>query len=276
MFDGKAIAIDMKSIQQLMKLTGKCAVISGGAGHLGRAFGDTLGELGADIVLVDIDEARLELSAKELKAKWGGSVVSIDCDLESESDRNKLITTLNKLDSIDILVNNAAFVGSSNLEGWVVPFEEQTVETWRRAIEVNLTAVFHLSQGLAGKLAENKRGSIINISSIYGVVGPDNRIYEGTSMGNAAAYAASKGGVVQLSRWLSTVLAPDVRVNCVSPGGIERGQPAAFKRRYVDKTPLDRMGREEDMRGALAYLATNLSDYVTGQNIIVDGGWTSW
>ncbi len=266
----------MKSIQQLMSLSGRRTVITGGAGNLGCALADTFAELKADIVLVDIDEAGLERSAHDLKAKSDISVEAITCDLESEPKRNELIASLKQLGNIDILVNNAAFVGESNLEGWVAPFEEQTLETWRRAIEVNLTAVFHLSQGLAGKLAENKRGSIINISSIYGMVGPDMSLYEGTSMGNPAAYAASKGGVVQLTRWLSTVLAPDVRVNCISLGGIERSQEKKFQERYIEKTPLGRMGTEEDIKGAVGYLATELSGYVTGQNIVVDGGWTSW
>ena len=108
------------------------------------------------------------------------------------------------------------------------------------------------------------------------MVGPDLRIYEGTGMGNAAAYAASKGGLLQLTRWLATTLAPRVRVNAITPGGVWRQQPEAFRKRYIDRTPLGRMATEEDFKGAVAYLASDLSRYVTGQNLVVDGGWTAW
>jgi NAD(P)-dependent dehydrogenase (short-subunit alcohol dehydrogenase family) len=118
--------------------------------------------------------------------------------------------------------------------------------------------------------------SIINIGSIYGLCGPDLSLYEGTEMGNPAAYAASKGGVIQLTRWLATVLAPEVRVNCLSPGGVLRNQPEVFIERYIRRTPLRRMAVEEDFKGAIAFLASDLSSYCTGQDIAVDGGWTAW
>jgi NAD(P)-dependent dehydrogenase (short-subunit alcohol dehydrogenase family) len=108
------------------------------------------------------------------------------------------------------------------------------------------------------------------------MVGPDVGLYDGTQMGNPAAYAASKGGLLQLTRWLATVLAPGVRVNAISPGGVWRGQPEEFHQRYVARTPLRRMAREEDLKGAVAYLASDLSTYVTGHNLVVDGGWTVW
>jgi NAD(P)-dependent dehydrogenase (short-subunit alcohol dehydrogenase family) len=108
------------------------------------------------------------------------------------------------------------------------------------------------------------------------MVGPDMRLYEGTGMGSPAAYAASKGGLLQLTRWLATVLAPTIRVNAVTPGGILRGQPQVFRERYIARTPLGRMGSEEDLQGAVAYLASDLSAYVTGHNLVVDGGWTAW
>jgi NAD(P)-dependent dehydrogenase (short-subunit alcohol dehydrogenase family) len=175
-----------------------------------------------------------------------------------------------------VLINNAAFTGTAGLEGWVVPFEEQSVSTWRRALEVNLTAAFDLVKGLAPILARSEGGSVINIASIYGAYGPDHRLYADTPMGNPAAYAASKGGLIQLTRWLATTLAPRVRVNSISPGGIRRGQPAAFIERYEQRTPLGRMAVEDDFRGAIAFLATDLSRYVTGQDLAVDGGWGVW
>jgi NAD(P)-dependent dehydrogenase (short-subunit alcohol dehydrogenase family) len=177
---------------------------------------------------------------------------------------------------LNILINNAAFVGTSDLKGWAVPFEQQTVETWRRALEVNLTAIFDLCQGLTPLLKEAKGANIINIASIYGIYGPDWSLYEDTSMSNPAAYGASKGGLIQLSRWLATTVAPDIRVNAISPGGVLRNQPEVFVKRYEAKTPLGRMATEDDFRGTVAHLASDLSKYVTGQNFSVDGGWGAW
>jgi NAD(P)-dependent dehydrogenase (short-subunit alcohol dehydrogenase family) len=143
-------------------------------------------------------------------------------------------------------------------------------------MEVNLTAVFDLSKGLSTLLKESKSGSIVNIASIYGMYGPDWSLYQGTSMSNPAAYAASKGGLIQLTRWLATTVSPEVRVNAVSPGGIFRGQPEEFVKRYEARTPLGRMASEEDFRGAIAYLTSDLSRFVTGQVLNVDGGWGVW
>jgi len=209
--------------------------------------------------------------------QWNVSCVYIECDLESEEERNRAIRDI-KSDGkgLSCLINNAAFGGTTALEGWVTPFETQSLLTWRRALEVNLTAPFHFSQAFTPELTAAKGGNIINICSIYGELGPDWRLYEGTDMGNPAAYAASKGGLAQLTRWLATTLAPDVRVNAISPGGIFRNQPDAFVERYVKKTPLKRMATEDDFRGAVAYLASDQSTYVSGQTISVDGAWGIW
>jgi NAD(P)-dependent dehydrogenase (short-subunit alcohol dehydrogenase family) len=117
---------------------------------------------------------------------------------------------------------------------------------------------------------------VINIGSIYGLLGPDMRLYDGTEMGNPAYYAAAKGGIVQLTRYWATTLAPEVRVNCVAPGGVWRQQPDSFHERYKSRTPLRRMATEEDLKGAVAYLSSDLSAYVTGHILVVDGGWTAW
>jgi NAD(P)-dependent dehydrogenase (short-subunit alcohol dehydrogenase family) len=125
-------------------------------------------------------------------------------------------------------------------------------------------------------MMESKGASIINVASIYGIAGPDWSLYEGTKIGNPAAYAVSKGGLIQFTRWLATTVAPGIRVNAISPGGILRGQPKNFVERYSAKVPLGRMAKEDDFRGIIAYLATDLSEYVTGQNISIDGGWSIW
>jgi NAD(P)-dependent dehydrogenase (short-subunit alcohol dehydrogenase family) len=267
----------MTTIKDLINLKGRRALITGATGGLGKVMADTLAELGADLVLVDREGSDFNSLSENLTRHWGVKVEHRICDLEHQTQRSELMAWLKSSGKkLNILVNNAAFVGASELQGWSVPFEEQTVETWRRALEVNLTAVFDICQGLTPLLKSADGANIINIASIYGMYGPDWGLYEGTSMSNPAAYGASKGGLIQLTRWLATTIAPDIRVNAISPGGIFRNQPEAFLRRYEAKTPLARLATEDDFRGAIAYLASDLSKYVTGQNLAVDGGWGVW
>ena len=267
----------MRTISDLMNLKGKRALITGAVGGLGQEIALTIAELGGDLLLVDLPNTDYTTVTQKVLDSCNVQVECVDCDLENEVERNSLISKVNT-DSkgLNILINNAAFVGTSGLEGWVTDFESQSVDTWRRAIEVNLTAVFHLSQGLAPLLKKSAGGSIINIASIYAINGPDYSLYQGTNMGNPAAYAASKGGLLQYTRWLATTLAPHVRVNAILPGGILRNQPKEFVERYVERTPLGRMANNDDIKGVIAYLASDLSAYVTGEKILVDGGWTIW
>lgn len=266
----------MTNLKTLMDLRGRRALITGACGGLGRKMAESLGEMGADLVLVDLRPADLQALSSKLSDRYGVAIQPEVCDLEHEGQRCALADRVLGTAGLNILVNNAAFVGTSGLTGWAEPFLGQSVETWRRALEVNLTSVFHLSQLFAPTLAEAVGGNIVNIASIYGNHGPDWSLYAGTGMANPAAYGASKGGVIQLTRWLSTTLAPDVRVNAISPGGVARGQPEIFVERYVARTPLKRMATEADFMGAIAYLASDLSAYVTGQVLAVDGGWGTW
>lgn len=264
------------SVRDLMSLAGRRVLITGAAGNLGRVFAETMAELGADLMLVDRSASGLESLALSMRAVAQGDVVCHACDLESEADRTALIDLVAQGGQLSVLINNAAFVGTSDLQGWAEPFEKQGLVAWRRALEVNLTAAFHLCQGLAPTMSQSEGASIVNVGSIYGEYGPDWGLYADTSMSNPAAYGASKGGLIQLSRWLATTMAPAVRVNALSPGGIFRNQPTAFVERYAQRAPLGRMATEDDFRGAIAYLATDLSRYVTGQNLMVDGGWGVW
>jgi NAD(P)-dependent dehydrogenase (short-subunit alcohol dehydrogenase family) len=264
-----------RTFHGLSDLSGRRALVTGAAGGIGRVMAQTLAELGADLVLVDRPGAVYEAIAGQAAEDRRVAVETIDCDLELTDERERLIRRVSE-GRLDILINNAAFVGTSNLEGWATAFEQQSLDTWRRALEVNLTAAFHLTKGLSGVLRDSGRGSIINVASIYGQYGPDYSLYEGTALGNPAAYGASKGGLIQLTRWLATTLAPGVRVNAISPGGVQRQQPASFVDRYVARTPLGRMATEDDFRGVVGFLAGDLSAYVTGQVIAVDGGWGVW
>ncbi len=267
----------MKSLKELMNLDGRVALITGGAGHIGSAMGEALAELGANVVVLDSSASVCADAANKIQQQYGQQTMPLPIDLADENSvRSAPEKVLNQFGRLDILVNCAAMVNTSNLKGWVAPFQEQGSEVWRLALEVNLTAPFILTQIFADALKASGHGSVINVSSIYGMAGPDMRLYDETPLGNAAAYGASKGGLLQLTRWLATVMAPHVRVNAISPGGVWRNQPEIFVKRYEERTPLRRMGMEEDFKGAAAYLASDLSAYVTGQNLAVDGGWTTW
>lgn len=264
-------------IVELMSLKGRRALITGAAGGLGIVIAETLAELGCDLILVDRKQDDIATLKHQLSSTFDVSVTGSACDLEQQDQREALIDELVRDgQDLNILINNAAFVGSSNLSGWNAPFVEQSIDTWRRALEVNLVAPFELCQGLSQVLKKSQRGNIINIASIYGQFAPDWRIYENTNMGNPAAYGASKAGLIQLTKWLSTTLAPDVRVNAISPGGVFTGQPDDFVHSYNSRTPLCRMASYDDLCGGVAYLATDMSEYVTGQVLNVDGGWGVW
>ena len=265
------------TLRNLMSLKGRTALVTGAGGHLGRVIIDTLGEQGANLILVDLPGSNLENVVKNVKDKWDISSEYINCDLENHDEREEMIEFINsKYNQLNILINNAAFVGTSELTGWATRFEHQNLDVWRRGIEVNLTAAFHLCQGFASVLGNSHGANILNIGSIYGEFGPDWRLYEGTNLGNPASYAVSKGGIIQLTRWLATTLAPNIRVNCMSPGGIFRNQHNEFLSRYCQKVPLGRMAVEDDFRGGIAFLTSDLSAYMTGQNIAIDGGWGVW
>ncbi|MCQ8877368.1 SDR family oxidoreductase [Pseudoalteromonas shioyasakiensis] len=267
----------MRTIMQLQNMQNCWALITGGSGHVGQTAADTLLELGASVILLDRDSESL----KELtlnKYKGVENVHAIVCDLANESAIAEAMKSVANITEhkLNVLVNNAAFVGTDKLTGWCVPFEQQAIDTFNDCLKVNLSAPFLLSQ-LAFELMKNQEQgskSIINISSIYGVVGPKIELYEGTDMGNPAAYAASKAGLMQLTRWMSANVAPSVRVNNIVLGGIERGQPDTFVEKYNANVPLARMATEEDVKGAIAYLSSDLSSYMTGQSLFLDGGWT--
>jgi NAD(P)-dependent dehydrogenase (short-subunit alcohol dehydrogenase family) len=267
----------MTTLSSLMKLEGRRALITGAAGHIGRVMAETLAELGADLLLVDQPKAGWGTLPTDLWGSWHVDVQTVATDLEVQADRDRLIATV-RADQrgLDILINNAAFAAGPDVTGWVGDFQHQTVETWRRALEVNLTAAFDLSKGLMPLLLESAGASIINVASIYGSHAPDYSLYAGTEMGNPAGYGVSKAGLVQLTRWLATTAGPRVRANALSPGGVFRNQPRSFVERYEARTPLRRMATEDDFRGAVAYLASDMSRYVTGHVLAVDGGWGVW
>lgn len=267
----------MRSLNRLMDLSGRKALVTGGAGYIGLAAGEALAEMGATIAILDEDAEACGARVEALSKHAARRVIPVPCDLAQESGTRRAVkSAIKEMSGLDILIHLAAYVGSTQLAGWSVPFDDQTVQAWDQALRVNLTSAFVLVQEAKEALSASGHGSVILFGSTYGMVGPDFRIYEKTSMENPAGYAASKGGVLQLTRYLATLLAPRVRVNAISPGGVWRDQPEAFHQRYLSRTPLGRMAMEEDLKGAVAYLASDLSAYVTGHNLVVDGGWTAW
>lgn len=265
----------MKKITSLMSLTNRTALVTGATGHLGRVICSTLVELGANLIAVDHPESNFDEFLDFLRGD-GADVFCYRCDFENPSERRKFIEEV-RLDhhKLNIVVNNAAIGGKSPLINWAVPFESQSIDLWARVLQVNLISAFEICQGLVAPLKSSGGGSIVNIGSIYGICAPQWDLYQGTSISNPAAYAASKGGLIQLTRWLATTMAPLVRVNTISPGGILRDQESVFVERYSIKTPLGRMAEENDFRGAIAYFCSDMSNYVTGQNLVIDGGWSS-
>lgn len=265
-----------RSISELSRLDRRVSLIIGGAGHIGSVAAAGLAELGSKIALVDLNHDRIHSVAESLRSAHGADVFELAADLEDESAVRSIPQQVVKhFGRIDVLVHLAAIV-NPELGGWTTKFEDQSVTQWRRGIEINLTSAFLLAQGCVEHLRKSPNGSMIFFGSTYGIVGPDWSIYDGTDMGNAAGYAASKGGIIQLTRWLATTLAPSVRVNTLSPGGVYRDHLEVFRNAYANKTPLKRMATEEDYKAGVAFLASDMSRYVTGHNLVIDGGWTAW
>lgn len=254
----------------LFKLNGRVALVSGGAGIYGSHITRALAEAGADVVVASRNVKRGEEFALELQVEKL-SVVASYLDLSSGDSILALREWIvSRFGRIDILFNNAVARAGGDL-GTV------TEKEWESAMKVNSTGLFLACKIFGEQMIKQRSGVIVNVASIYGVVGPDFNIYEGTGMTNPANYAFAKGGMINFTRYLASFYAPfGIRVNALSPGGFASGdQPEEFVRRYSEKTPLGRMATDDDIKGAAVYLASDASAYVTGQNIVVDGGWTA-
>ena len=256
----------------LFSVAEKRILVTGAAGHLGWALCSYLLREGATVFAVDSDTSGLE-RAKGKLSPGSDAMVIFPVDLSDEAARRELTESLARTtEFVDAVIFAAALVGTSDLAGWSVGFQEQSLDSWRRALELNLTAPFHLTQLLEPLLKKGTNPSIVNIGSIYGSMAPDWTLYEGLGLSNPAAYSASKAGLRQLTKWLASALAPTIRVNMVSPGGILRDQPEEFVSRYQARTPLRRMATEKEIVGQVVNLLSASGSYVTGQDIVVDGG----
>jgi NAD(P)-dependent dehydrogenase (short-subunit alcohol dehydrogenase family) len=269
--------------KSLFDLSGRTAVITGASGILGRHFSFGLAEAGANIALIDIQSKAVEELASEIAQKYDVKVQGFVCDVSnSESVKVMVKDVVASFGHIEILHNNAAGK-SDDLEAFFTPFEDYSLAQWRQIMAVNLDGMFLVAQAIGKQMvAQGSGGSIIQTSSIYGLMGPDQRIYEnsfylGRQINTPAVYSASKAGVIGLTKYLSAYWAPQgIRVNAIAPGGAESGQNDEFIRRYSQRIPMGRMAQAHEIVGALLYLASDASSYVTGQIIAVDGGLSAW
>jgi NAD(P)-dependent dehydrogenase (short-subunit alcohol dehydrogenase family) len=268
--------------RELFDLTDRVVVITGGAGILGRRFAAGMADHGASIAVIDIDKSGAHELATDLADTYGVRAVAISADISDPTVTRSLPQQVESaLGKVDVLFNNAATKGSS-LDAMFAPLAEYELSTWREIMATNLDAMFLMAQAFGPGMALRGHGSIIQTASIYGIMGPDQRIYEGSAyLGRAintpAIYSASKAGVIGLTQYLATYWGhAGVRVNAVTPGGVESGQNEEFQQRYSARIPLGRMARADELVGAAVFLASDASSYITGQNIIVDGGLSAW
>lgn len=267
----------------LFNLDGKVAVVTGGAGILGRGFCQALLDYGARVAVVDLNEASADKAAAELRTRDSQHVIAVGCNVADGASVDAMVKTVTrKFGRIDVLHNNAASKSSDLLE-FFAPFETYKHDVWREIMSVNIDGMFLVAQAVGKQMvAQGTGGSMIMTASIYGVIAPDQRIYEGSQyMGVAintpAVYSASKAAVIGLAKYLATYWAERrIRVNVLTPGGIESGQNDTFRQKYSNRVPLGRMGLDTELHGALVFLASDASSYVTGQNVVVDGGLSCW
>lgn len=259
-------------MKEMFNLDGRVAVVTGGAGLIGYAMAQGLATFGAHTFIADINEETAAKRAEELSAK-GLRCSALAMDISDvDSISSAINKVLSQVGSLDVWVNSAY----PKSKDWGLPFEKVSADSWRAAVDGQMTSYCLCSREAAEAMRPRKRGSIINLGSTYGIVGPDFSIYEGTALTMPAAYAAIKGGIINFTRYLASYYAKDgIRFNCISPGGVENNQDASFVERYVLKTLVGRMARPDDIAGAAVFLASDASAYVTGHNLVVDGGWTA-
>lgn len=252
-------------------LCGRVALVTAGAGPLfGRSISTALAEAGATVVTASRSLERNEAFAEEQRS-LGYDVHGLAFDLEDLASIDRLHTEIqHRFGRLDILVNSALA-----RDGHVGAFEDQTPETWQHAATGDFAGLFRHCQRAVAAMKKQRRGSIINIASIYGVVSNDPGLYAGTSMVQPPTYNFMKAGLINFTRYLACYYGrAGIRANAISPGGYFNEQPAAFVERYRQRVPLARMMGHEDLQGAVVFLASDASAYVTGTNLMVDGGWT--
>jgi NAD(P)-dependent dehydrogenase (short-subunit alcohol dehydrogenase family) len=270
----------MTVTNDLFNLKNKTVVLTGSAGRVGTRFAHVLSDAGANVILVDIDKSTNKKLEQELISQYKTKPSAFCVDISKQKEVKQLVKKIiSKYTKIDVLVNNAHFVPRTHSKR-DAPFEEYPLALWDKTISINLRGLFLCCQEIGTRMLSQKQGVIINISSIYGINGADQRIYGKSRLNSPAFYAATKGAMVNFTRYLAAYWeGKNIRVNTLTLGGVfdkELHKDKTFVKNYSKKTILGRMANKEDYDGSLLYLASDASSYVTGINLIVDGGWTTW
>lgn len=268
-----------KIIDKLFDLKGRVAVITGGAGMLGTEYGKVLSDAGATVVLLDVLKAeKMKRHVAALNRDWSPRIHGRTVDITREKQVQKVVAeVVKRFRRIDILINNAAMTDFSGKADRFAAYENFPLEVWQNEIDVGLTGSFLCAKAVARPMMKAGSGVIVNIASTYGVVAPDNRIYEKGKY-RSIGYAAVKSAVLNFTRALASYFAPHgIRVNSLTPGGVQAPYlDRRFLNAYGRRAILGRMAHKEEYRGPMLFLCSDASSYMTGSNLIVDGGWTAW
>ncbi|HET9610072.1 MAG TPA: SDR family oxidoreductase [Acidimicrobiales bacterium] len=276
------VSAGAQGTRELFDLTGRRAIVTGGAGLLGRRFAAALVDLGAITHVLDRDAEAAAKVAGELTGP--GEAVAVACDITDEADVDRAVAGIAAGGPVDVLVNSAAVDPKAEGDGTTLAdagFSDYPLAAWRRSMDVNLTGTFLVTRAVCRVMEQRSTpGVIVNISSTYGLAGPDQRIYEradGTRSFKPLDYSVTKAGVLGFTRALAAhYRGTGIRVNALTPGGAFNEHDDEFVAAYSARTILGRMARPDEYRGAIAFLCSDASSYMTGANLIVDGGWTAW
>jgi len=262
--------------KNLFELKDKVVVLVGASGLLGQQYSESLSEAGANVVLADLNFLNCKKLESKLKKSYNVNPMSVKVDITKKQSIIQMVKkVMKKYSKIDILINNAIFPEGPKERS--VEFENFSLSVWNKVVSVNLTGVFLCCQEIGKVMVKQKQGNIINISSIYGLTGADQRIYGKSKLNSSPAYAVTKSGILNLTRYLASYWHDKgIRVNTLSLGGVQNNQDSSFTKNYSYKTMVGRMAHKDDYSGAIIFLASNTSSYMTGSNLVVDGGWTAW